>query len=69
VLDNLKEGVLVQDIYEPALNPLYRDVLVHYGAVALLCRIQVPDRFPSLSGWAKQSALPRQEQEDHESPR
>lgn len=27
VLDNLKEGVLTQDIYAPALNPLYRDVL------------------------------------------
>ncbi len=30
VLDNLKEGVLTPDIYDPALNPLYRDVLVHY---------------------------------------
>jgi transposase len=27
VLDNLREGVLVPDIYDPALNPLYRDVL------------------------------------------
>ena len=27
VLDNLKEGVLTPDIYDPALNPLYRDVL------------------------------------------
>src|SRR5499433_4184000 len=44
VLDNLKEGVLVPDIYDPALNPLYRDVLAHYGAVALPCRIQDPDR-------------------------
>jgi len=44
VLDNLKEGVLVPDIYEPTLNPLYRDVLGHYGAVALPCRIQDPDR-------------------------
>src|SRR5207249_9655657 len=34
VLDNLREGVLTADIYDPALNPLYRDVLAHYGVVA-----------------------------------
>jgi transposase len=39
VLDNLKEGVLTPDIYEPTLNPLFRDVLKHYGAVALPCRV------------------------------
>jgi transposase len=44
VLDNLKEGVLVPDIYDPTLNPLYRDVLTHYGCVALPCRIKDPDR-------------------------
>jgi transposase len=44
VLDNLREGVLVPDIYDPTLNPLYRDVLAHYGAVAWPCRIQDPDR-------------------------
>ena len=44
VLDNLREGVLVPDIYDATLNPLYRDVLAHYGAVALPCRIQDPDR-------------------------
>ena len=44
VLDNLKEGVLKPDIYDPTLNPLYRDVLAHYGAVALPCRINDPDR-------------------------
>jgi hypothetical protein len=44
VLDNLREGVLVPDIYDPALNPLYRDVLAHYGAIAMPCRIQDPDR-------------------------
>lgn len=38
VLDNLKEGVLTPDIYDPALNPLYRDVL------ALPCRVRDPDR-------------------------
>jgi len=44
VLDNLREGVLKPDIYDPALNPLYRDVLAHYGAVALPCRVGDPDR-------------------------
>ena len=44
VLDNLKEGVLKPDIYDPTLNPLYRDVLAHYGVVALPCRVRHPDR-------------------------
>jgi len=44
VLDNLKEGVLTPDVYDPALNPLYRDVLAHYGVVALPCRVGHPDR-------------------------
>jgi transposase len=44
VLDNLAEGVLKPDIYEPSLNPLYRDVLAHYGAIALPCRVGDPDR-------------------------
>jgi len=44
VLDNLREGVLAADIYDPTLNPLYRDVLQHYGVVALPCRVQDPDR-------------------------
>jgi transposase len=44
ILDNLKEGVLTPDIYEPALNPLYRDVLAHYGVVAVPCRVGDPDR-------------------------
>ena len=44
VLDNLKEGVLTPDVYDPAINPLYRDVLAHYGVVALPCRVGDPDR-------------------------
>ncbi len=44
VLDNLKEGVLTPDIYDPELNPLYRDVLAHYGVTALPCRVRDPDR-------------------------
>ena len=44
VLDNLREGVAVPDLYDPTVNPLFRDVLAHYGVVALPCRIQDPDR-------------------------
>ena len=44
VLDNLGEGVLTPDVYDPTLNPLYRDVLAHYGVVALPCRVRDPDR-------------------------
>jgi len=36
VLDNLHEDALTPAIYDPTLNPLYRDVLQNYGAVALL---------------------------------
>jgi transposase len=44
VLDNLREGVLKADIYDPTLNPLYRDALSHYGTTALTCRVNDPDR-------------------------
>lgn len=44
VLDNLREGVLKPDVYEPTLNPLFRDVLKHYGVVGLPCRVRHPDR-------------------------
>ncbi len=44
ILDNLREGVLKPDIYDATLNPLYRDLLAHYGAVALPCRVKDPDR-------------------------
>jgi hypothetical protein len=44
VLDNLKEGVLKPDVHDPAINPLYRDVLAHYGVTALPCRVRHPDR-------------------------
>jgi transposase len=44
VLDNLREGVLTPDIYDATLNPLYRDVLAHYGVIALPCRVGDPDR-------------------------
>src|SRR3990170_5318623 len=44
VLDNLREGVLAADIYDPTLNPLYEHVLLHYGVVAMPCRVKDPDR-------------------------
>jgi transposase len=44
VLDNLREGVLQPDVYDPTINPLYRDVLAHYDVVALPCRVRDPDR-------------------------
>jgi transposase len=60
VLDNLREGVLAPDIYDPALNPLYRDLLQHYGAVGLPCRVRDPDRkgkVESSVGHAKKTPL------------
>jgi hypothetical protein len=44
VLDNLREGVVTPDVYDPTVNPLFRDVLAHYGVVALPCRVRDPDR-------------------------
>jgi transposase len=44
VLDNLKEGVLKADIWDPTLNPLYAAVLKHYGVVGHACRVRDPDR-------------------------
>ena len=44
ILDNLREGVIKADYYDPTLNPLFKDVLDHYGVVALPCRVRDPDR-------------------------
>jgi len=44
VLDNLREGVLSADFYEPKLNPLFKDLLDHYSVTALPCRVADPDR-------------------------
>ena len=44
VLDNLKEGVIKPDLYEPELNPLYAAVLQHYGVVADPARVRDPNR-------------------------
>jgi transposase len=44
VLDNLKEGVIRPDLYEPELNPVYAAMLAHYGVVADPCRVRDPNR-------------------------
>ncbi len=44
VLDNLKEGVIKPDIYEPELNPVYEAVLKHYNVAADPARVRDPDR-------------------------
>ena len=44
VLDNLKEGVIRPDIYEPELNPVYAALLAHYGVIADPCRVRDPNR-------------------------
>ncbi len=44
ILDNLREGVLSADIYDARVNPLYRDVLAHYGVTALPCKVRDPNR-------------------------
>jgi len=44
VLDNLKEGVIKPDIYEPELNPVYAAMLNHYGVMADPARVRDPNR-------------------------
>lgn len=44
VLDNLKEGVITPDLYEPELNRVYAAMLAHYGVVAQPCRPRDPNR-------------------------
>jgi hypothetical protein len=44
VLDNLREGVIKPDLYEPELNPVYAALLAHYGVVADVCRVGDPNR-------------------------
>ncbi len=43
-LDNLKEGVIRPDFYEPGLNSVYAALLTHYGVVADVCRVRDPNR-------------------------
>jgi transposase len=44
VLDNLKQGVIRPDLYEPSINPVYAAMLAHYGAVADAARVADPNR-------------------------
>lgn len=44
VLDNLKQGVIRPDIYEPVINSVYASVLQHYGVTADPARVEDPDR-------------------------
>jgi transposase len=44
VLDNLKEGVIKPDLYEPQINTLYAAMLAHYGVVPDPARVRDPDR-------------------------
>lgn len=44
VLDNLKEGVIKPDIFEPELNRVYTEMLKHYGVVADAARVRDPNR-------------------------
>jgi transposase len=44
VLDNLKEGVIKPDIYEPELNRVYAAMLEHYDVVADPARVRDPNR-------------------------
>lgn len=41
-LDNLKEGVIKADFYDPELNPLYAALLTHYHVIASPCRVATP---------------------------
>jgi transposase len=44
VLDNLKEGIIKPDLYEPSINPVYAAMLSHYGVVADPARVRDPNR-------------------------
>jgi transposase len=44
VLDNLKEGVITPDLYEPQINRVYGAMLAHYGVLADPARIRDPNR-------------------------
>jgi hypothetical protein len=58
--DNLKEGVIKLDVYDPQLNPLYAKMLEHYGVIALPCRPYAPDlkgKVESEIGYTQDTAL------------
>jgi len=52
--------VLEPDVYDPELNPLYADLMKHYGVVAMPCRVNHPDRKGKVErgvGYAQETAL------------
>lgn len=53
VLDNLKEGVLKPDLYEPKLNPVFSALLAHCKVIADPCRVADPDRKGSVENAIK----------------
>jgi transposase len=57
VLDNLREGVLSPDFYDAGVNPLYRDVLAHYGVTALPCKVRDPDRKGKVESGVKHAQM------------
>jgi hypothetical protein len=66
-LDNLKEGVLDPDMYDPELNPMYANMLKHYGVVALPCRPYAPNlkgKVESAVGYTQDTALAGRRFED-----
>jgi transposase len=58
--DNLKEGVIKPDVYDPLLNALYAKMLEHYGVTPLPCRPYSPDlkgKVESAVGYTQATAL------------
>ena len=53
VLDNLKEGVLKPDLYQPRLNPVFSALLAHCNVIADPCRVGDPDRKGSVENAVK----------------
>ena len=57
VPDNLREGVLKPDIYDPTLNPLYRDVLAHNSAASFAFNSGSDSGLVQLQGLESSQAL------------
>ncbi len=47
-LDNLKAGVIMPDIYDPALNLAYQELGAHYGLLLDPCRAGRPKDKPQV---------------------
>lgn len=59
-LDQLREGVVSPDIYDPEINELFAAMLAHYGVVALPCRPYAPNlkgKVESAVSYAQGTAL------------